>query len=420
MRTLSEPAIASRTSRASARRWRPIRLVAVSLLVVAGCAPDSGVVTPPTTVPVEWSPSFAEVGDPGYSGCRSASTSANVVYGTPGNDVLNGTAGADKICGYGGNDTISGLGGDDTIYGGSGNDTIYGGDNDDRIHPWLGDDTVYAGAGDDLIAPTAGSDLVYAEAGNDLVTGNGFFPMMAGASNVVFLGDGDDSFTANGSGASADVGPMSVYGGAGWDTINGGAADDYLTLGPEGPGPQCQTCLTENVYGNNGNDILVGTSVSNSLIGGNGDDILRDVDGPHGLTYDLLRGGYGADRVFSFDGFDDTVDLEPDPTPEFPFGLPIGFCNVTGTIPIGAPSPLPRSWEVECPIGGPFVGTVDSSGIVGFNFAAVGYPGGSAEIDLRNLRLTPPGQKEMCICDPEVFLSLAPGVTYKVSGDTFI
>src|SRR5436305_569542 len=77
--------------------------------------------------------------------------------GTEGNDGLSGTDSADTINGAGGNDFLAGNDGDDSIVGGAGNDTIYGD---------AGSDWIEGGSGNDLLSGSGGQDsLVFREFG---------------------------------------------------------------------------------------------------------------------------------------------------------------------------------------------------------------------------------------------------------------
>ena len=60
------------------------------------------------------------------NGGSEATTPANTITGTGGNDSLRGTRGNDIIKGKGGNDVINGNRGDDVIHGGQGKDSIRG------------------------------------------------------------------------------------------------------------------------------------------------------------------------------------------------------------------------------------------------------------------------------------------------------
>jgi len=93
---------------------------------------------------------------------------------------LSATSGADLIIGTAGNDTVDGLAGSDEIYGAQGNDTLQGG---------VGVDLIYGGDGNDTLIDTDGvMNSLFGEAGNDILTGNG----------TLDGGDGDDVLTSGG------------------------------------------------------------------------------------------------------------------------------------------------------------------------------------------------------------------------------
>jgi uncharacterized delta-60 repeat protein len=64
------------------------------------------------------------------------------IDGTSGADVIRGTPGDDVICAGRGNDVVRGEGGDDTILGGPGNDVLRGGSGADRLHGEADNDTL--------------------------------------------------------------------------------------------------------------------------------------------------------------------------------------------------------------------------------------------------------------------------------------
>lgn len=103
-------------------------------------------------------------------------STATVLRGTAGDDVVGGTAGADIIYGGAGNDVLVGGAGDDSLYGelgndilmaGLGNDLLDGGDGNDRLIGFDGSDTLQGGAGNDLLIGGAGYDVVAGGAGAD-------------------------------------------------------------------------------------------------------------------------------------------------------------------------------------------------------------------------------------------------------------
>ena len=181
---------------------------------------------------------------------------ADVIAGLAGDDVLIGLGGDDRLGGGSGNDALSGGDGRDTLDGGSGNDTLVSGEESDvvrggagndsivltgmttgrggRIQPGLGADTIVGSV--DLWNSGEAHDLDYGDVGdvggltitvgldgtgtavsgdgrvNDVFSYSHFFAGTAGADSFVSLDEepGTDRFEA-------------WRGGAGDDTINGGA-----------------------------------------------------------------------------------------------------------------------------------------------------------------------------------------------------
>lgn len=150
--------------------------------------------------------------------------------------TLSGTASNDTIQGRdigdaSSNDTIYGLGGNDSINGGNGADLIYGGDGNDTIYGNSGADTIYGGDGTDAITANSndGNDTIYGDAGNDTLKGADH--------SVLYGGDGDDILMNIATSPYAATTQVTMYGGAGADTLsglygesimNGGAGADTL------------------------------------------------------------------------------------------------------------------------------------------------------------------------------------------------
>jgi RTX calcium-binding nonapeptide repeat (4 copies) len=72
----------------------------------------------------------------------ASADSHQVIFGTPGADIIRDAPTSDTIYGRGGDDRIAGIMGWDEIHGGRGNDSLWGG---------LGRDTLYGGPGDDRL-----------------------------------------------------------------------------------------------------------------------------------------------------------------------------------------------------------------------------------------------------------------------------
>lgn len=226
---------------------------------------------------------------------------------------------------------LSGNDGNDTIYGGSGENFLAGNDGDDDLHAGPGrnnitgdngtnslwnvdlNDTVYSegndqinGASDHVQTPTlrdgvvridgsdANDNIVLTTADTRLfVAINGkYYTIADGATAkiIVHAKGGDDSIDLRtlpfGATVYGDDGDDLVLGSGGADRIYGGAGDDSLC-------------------GLNGHDILYGDAGDDQLLGGNGSDFL---DGGEGS--DNLKGEFGIDHliVHPYDGYTNKHD----------------------------------------------------------------------------------------------------------------
>ncbi|MDQ4129738.1 MAG: hypothetical protein M3133_01900, partial [Actinomycetota bacterium] len=82
-----------------------------------------------------------------------------------GNDVIYGTPGRDVICAGAGNDTVYGRGGDDIIRGGEGDDVLRASEGHDRLIGGPGRDVLYGNRGADSL------DTLDSRRGNDVARG---------------------------------------------------------------------------------------------------------------------------------------------------------------------------------------------------------------------------------------------------------
>ncbi|MEM6447500.1 MAG: calcium-binding protein, partial [Cyanobacteria bacterium P01_D01_bin.123] len=248
----------------------------------------------------------------------SASTQRLHAYGDAGNDTLLGGAAKDWLNGGDGNDYLQGGDSTDILFGHEGNDTLVGD---------TGNDLKIAGSGDDRLIWNNGdgSDFMLGGRGYDVVEVNGAdaagdkFVLQANGRRTVFTrqnlgffqlniddverfeingGGGNDTLTvkdleatdveivafSGGEGddlfdASQTTTPLSVFGDAGNDTLLGGLDNDEIDGGA-------------------GNDFIAGGGGNDTLMGGAGDDTL--IGGAVGDmaigTIDILSGGAGGDR----------------------------------------------------------------------------------------------------------------------------
>lgn len=215
---------------------------------------------------------------------NAGAAAVEVVFGGSGDDTIDATTqtlvftafggnGADNLTGGISGDTLFGQAGNDTLAGGDGADVLWGEADADQLTGGAGDDTLFVDAQDTLISGGANYDYVY-------FTGAGNFVIDAGTAGLewIFSGGGNDTILA----ASQTVGII-VYGGAGGDTITGGAGADVI-FGQDG---------ADTIVGGALNDTLWGEAGADSLSGGDGDDtLIADA------TDTFVSGGVGYDYAY--------------------------------------------------------------------------------------------------------------------------
>ncbi|MCP8473914.1 calcium-binding protein, partial [Pseudomonas triclosanedens] len=268
-----------------------------------------------------------------------AQVKALVQQGTDGNDILYGYAVADTISGGAGNDTINGYGGDDDLDGGVGNDTLYGGAGQDVLKGGLGNDTLYGedgndtligGAGNDYLSGGVGSDVYRFERGWGQDTVYNYdtstskvdaieFGADIAASDIVATRSGDDLILRLKD--STDQITVQSY-------FNGDAAGSYRleeVRFADGTAWNIAQVKALVQQGTDGNDILYGYAVADTISGGAGNDTINgyggddDLDGGvgndtlyGGAGQDVLKGGLGNDTLYGDDGNDQLLGNEGD------------------------------------------------------------------------------------------------------------
>lgn len=247
-----------------------------------------------------------------------------------------GTLGGDTLIGGDGNDLLIGRDGNDVFNGNAGNDTIDAGDGNDSIQGGIGNDSINGGLGNDTLKGNGGSDTLLGDAGDDL-----FIVLTDEGVDSLDGGDGSDTFEMRGStGADTfDVGKefgrltvsigatkqtaesnielIHVQGLGGNDRINvhdlsGVGATELRLSGGNGndriiadAGAKLSD-IRLGIFGDAGNDSLVGTDSAESLSGGDGNDTLEGNGGNDtldgGAGNDSIDGGAGNDVAFGGDG----------------------------------------------------------------------------------------------------------------------
>lgn len=254
----------------------------------------------------------------------SGTTSADVMYGYGGDDLMNGGAGNDKITGDRGADTLYGGEGNDTLVGGTqsdmldggnGADSLLGGNGNDTVKGGSGTDTLSGSLGDDSLHGGGGGDRLFGDAGADTLNGGG------GGDRIDYLRDTADLLidleTGEVSGGFAEgdvlIGIESVFGGKGDDTLRAleagsrlnGAGGDDLIVGRGGNDLLAGGNDNDTILGGAGNDLMNGNRGDDTLIGGAGDDTMR---GSAGSDTFVFAAGSDDDEIVDFRS-NDLLDL---------------------------------------------------------------------------------------------------------------
>ncbi|MBV9931797.1 MAG: hypothetical protein JO013_12750, partial [Alphaproteobacteria bacterium] len=254
----------------------------------------------------------------------------DVIAGGVNADTLSGGDGNDTLYGREGGDTLDGGNGNDTLYGEDGNDILIGGAGADTLDGGNGSDLLFSRS------QTPGVTGTYFPQGLSTDTGTEHDVLKGGAGDdVIFAGYGDDvdggaqdsygdklaiSFLGAPSGVSADfrllatqatmtIGGGTITGIEDAFSIEGSNFDDLLV-------PYCTTYYPngEFVYGRGGNDHIIATYYTGfgggGLWGGDGDDVLDGSGSVYGPSLygeagnDTLIGGWNGARMAGGTGND--------------------------------------------------------------------------------------------------------------------
>ena len=222
---------------------------------------------------------------------------------------LTGSAHDDFLIGNAGNNVLTGLEDNDILKGGGGNDTLYGDSGNDMLKGGGGADTLNGGSGIDTAAYNESSVGVFVSLYNDVAAyGDAEGDELNSIENVTGSAYADDLWGNDGVNLLRGMdGNDSLKGFGGNDNLEGGDGNDNL-YGNDG---------IDVLHGENGNDNLFGGNQNDNLAGGAGNDTLNGNAGA-----DTLTGGTGADTfVFSataettvgaFDDIDDLSEIEGD------------------------------------------------------------------------------------------------------------
>ena len=289
------------------------------------------------------------------------STANDVLRGFAGDDTLVGDGGTDwaefysgfggvtvdlnlgRASGASGNDSLADI---ENIYGGSWSDLLIGDDADNRLRGGSGSDTLVGGNGVDWFWFLGDGNWGGPEQSVtvDLVTGRAVFSNSTDVDNLIGIENvglyyGNDSILGNGLGNALEGsrgndtiagagGDDTIHGGGGNDSLDGGSGNnDWIIYGStELTGSSTYISATinlaagratvtelyspnggltgndsfvgfENVFGSDGNDLIIGDDNGNVIFGGSGNDTLLGGDG-----VDTLDGGGGSDWLDFGDG----------------------------------------------------------------------------------------------------------------------
>jgi Ca2+-binding RTX toxin-like protein len=244
----------------------------------------------------------------------------NLVLGTNASETIDWfdgvTTGDDLIYGFGGNDWIYASGGNDEILGGAGADHIYGGSGvDTATYNDSGEGVVVLLTTGEGFGGTAEGDVLFnienvtGSNAADWLVGNVLDNELVGLNGNDTL-DGKDGVDILWGGFGNDI----LKGGGGADTLNGGADIDTASYNESSEGVVVSllsdTAYGGDAYGDELNSIenLTGSDYGDNLYGDNGVNVLKGEGGADALKgfggADILFGGSGADLLMGGTGQD--------------------------------------------------------------------------------------------------------------------
>ena len=209
-----------------------------------------------------------------------------ITKGTELNDNISGyNTGTNRIFSYGGDDNVYGGDGNDSLDSGTGNDYLVGNDGDDSLLGQGGADRLYGSNGSDTLNGGTGDDQLQGDQGADTY--------------VIALGDGHDIINNYDSDSAADVVQFSNVTlcdltdalRIGNDFVLGFGGDSQITVKNHFAAASYQMAEYRFADGAMVNNLVMGTSGSESLIGG-------------ALTNDMIVGAGGTDTMTGAAGND--------------------------------------------------------------------------------------------------------------------
>lgn len=234
---------------------------------------------------------------------------------TYGDVVLHGGLGADWIRSGAGNDHLHGDGGADVLYGMDGDDTLH-----------FSADTFSSGTVDLATVAPGLTGLVDLSALNMTLDyfdgGNGL--------DVLQMTSGDDFLSSQ---ATVMTSIEEVDAGAGNDFLYMTSVLSTVTVfGGDGHDTIILSSVDNTAYGDGGNDILAGLEGNDTLFGGDGHDTMLG-----GFGDDVLEGGDGNDVLYG-GNHDDLIIIDKDFDDAVAFPHLIEGTNIVNLVPPGDPS----------------------------------------------------------------------------------
>jgi Ca2+-binding RTX toxin-like protein len=259
----------------------------------------------------------------GFGGTAEGDTLVSIenITGSIHNDVLTGNDVANFLHSSHGDDILKGAGGADILHGNAGNDTLKGGG---------GADVLEGNAGIDTAAYNDSPAGVFVSLITDTADfGDAEGDQLFNIENLTGTAFHDDLWGNDGVNVLTGMaGNDTLKGFGGDDTLNGGAGADIEILTTTNSSGTAAINLTGNstsnsVRGNNGN---------NTLNGGAGGDELIGLGGQDRFLFDTALGPSNVDSVIDFNVADDTILLD-----DFIFSSSLGLGNISpGEFVIGA------------------------------------------------------------------------------------
>jgi Ca2+-binding RTX toxin-like protein len=242
-----------------------------------------------------------------------------ILNGSKKNDTLTGGVADDQLYGRQGNDLLHGGDGNDLLFGDVGSDTLNGGAGNDYLDGGTGADNMAGGSGNDTYVVDNTADIVteLAGEGTDTVQSSVSYTLGNNLENLVLMGNGDLSGTGNAQANElyGNDGNNVLDGNAGADKMAGGDGDDTYYVDNAGDtvvenaGEGTDTVISSVNY-------TLGANVENlTLTGyfmtGTGNDLDNVLTSTNTYAYnsDVLNGGAGADTMSGGTG-DDTYYVD--------------------------------------------------------------------------------------------------------------